>query len=87
MYRLSNVMSLRHHAAEGDVREDYVQPTVQQYAVPTTPIYMGYGSYLGYNYDTVIVPGHFDKTREVFIQTSLFDASNGKAVLNRLFTA
>lgn len=63
-----------------DVREDYVQPTVQQYAVPTTPIYMGYGSYVGYNYDTVIVPGYFDKTREVFIQTSLFDASNGKAV-------
>lgn len=63
-----------------EVREDYLPPTMQQYPIPSTPIYMGYGSYVGYNYDTVIVPGYFDKTREVFIQTSVFDASNGKAV-------
>jgi hypothetical protein len=28
----------------------------------------------------VILPGYFDKNREVFVQTSVFDASNGKAV-------
>lgn len=62
-----------------EVREDYIPPTAHQ-VVPTTPIYMGYGPYIAYNYESVIVPGYFDKTREVYIQTSVFDASNGKAV-------
>ncbi|MBQ0753755.1 MAG: hypothetical protein KBT87_05475 [Gammaproteobacteria bacterium] len=63
-----------------DVRENYVLPTMQQHVIPSTPLFMGYGAHVGYHYDTVILPGYFDKNREVFVQTSVFDASNGKAV-------
>jgi|GEM_PF-417513 len=63
-----------------EVRDHYVEPATQQAPVPTAPVYMGFGPYLGYHYDSVMTPGYFEQQREVFVQSSLFDASNGQPV-------
>lgn len=63
-----------------EVREQYVSPRIQEMPVPTTPVYMGFGSYVGYQHETVVTPGYFDKQRQVFVQASLFDASTGTPV-------
>ncbi len=63
-----------------EVRETYVEPVAQPSPVPTAPVYMGFGPYLGYQYDTVMTPGYFEKHRQVFVQSSLYDAGDGSPV-------
>ncbi|MDX1457821.1 MAG: hypothetical protein R3276_09540 [Marinobacter sp.] len=61
-----------------EVREEYVAPQANQVAVPT--VEPRFGPYVGYHYDTVVTPGYFTSHREVFVQTSLFDAQTGHVV-------
>lgn len=63
-----------------EVRDHYVAPVAQAAPAPSGPVYMGFGPYMGYNYDTVMTPGYFEQQREVFVQSSLFDTSNGNPV-------
>lgn len=62
---------------KNEVREQYIAPQVNQVAVPSN---MGFGPYVGYHYDTVLMPGYFSSQREVYVQTSLFDAASHDAV-------
>ena len=63
-----------------EVREQYVEPVAVASPTPTAPVYMGFGPYVGYQYDTVMTPGYFSKQRELFVQSSLYDANTGQPV-------
>ena len=63
-----------------EMREEYIPPHVQEMPIPTTPVYMGFGPYVGYQYDTVVTPGYFEKQRQVYVQGSMFDAKTGTPV-------
>ena len=59
-------------------RTEYTAPRVEQTPVPAAPYYMGFGNYVGYGYQTVIMPGEVREIREFFLQTSVYDVSSGK---------
>ena len=63
-----------------ETRDEYVLPRVSQSPVPSSPVHMGLGPYVGYQQDTVIAPGYFSRQREVYVQTSLFDTGSQKPV-------
>ena len=61
-------------------RTEYTPPRVEQTPVPAAPYYMGFGSYVGYGYQTVIMPGEVRELREYFLQTSVYDVASEKPV-------
>ncbi|MBQ0752727.1 MAG: hypothetical protein KBT87_00445 [Gammaproteobacteria bacterium] len=63
-----------------EVREDYVPPQKEIAAMSVTPYYMGYGAYIGYNYQTMYTPGYFVKEQAYYVQSNLFDVSTEKSV-------
>ena len=63
-----------------DVRQDYVPPRNDLVAVGNVPYFMGYGTYVGYHYETVYTPGYVTSRTDYYVQTMLFDANTGKAV-------
>ena len=63
-----------------DKRTEYGPPQVEQTPVAVSPYFMGYGSYVGYGYQTVVSPGELREVHEYFLQTSLYDASTSQPV-------
>lgn len=63
---------------DNDVRDQYTPPQVNQVAIPV--VEPRFGSYVGMQYDTVMMPGYFTSQQEVYVQTMLFDVATGKAV-------
>lgn len=63
---------------DNSVREEYTPPQVNQVAIPV--VEPRFGNYVGMQYDTVMMPGYFSSQQEVYVQTTLFDASTGQAV-------
>ena len=61
-------------------RTEYTAPRVEQTPVPAAPYYMGFGNYVGYGYQTVIMPGEVREIREFFLQTSVYDVASEKPV-------
>lgn len=63
-----------------EVRQDYVPPQKDIAAMSVTPYYMGYGAFIGYNYQTMYTPGYFVKEQAYYVQSNLFDVSSEKPV-------
>jgi len=63
-----------------EVRENYVPPQQDIAAMSVTPYYMGYGAFIGYNYQTMTTPGYFVKEQAYYVQSNLFDVSSEKSV-------
>lgn len=63
-----------------DRRTEYGPPQVEQTPMPVSPYFMGYGSYVGYGYQTIVSPGELREVNEYFLQTSLYDAASAKPV-------
>lgn len=63
-----------------EMRQEYEPPTREYVAVANVPYFMGYGAYVGYHYQTVYTPGYITEEQNYFVQSSLFDATNGKRV-------
>lgn len=63
-----------------EVRQEYEPPSREYIGVTTTPYFMGYGAYIGYQYQSVYTPGYMTEEQDYYVQSSLFDASNGKRV-------
>ena len=61
-------------------RTEYTAPRVEQTPVPAAPYYMGFGNYVGYGYQSVILPGEVREIREFFLQTSVYDVASTKPV-------
>lgn len=63
-----------------EVREDYVPPQNTIAAASVTPYYMGYGAFIGYNYQTMYTPGYLVKEQAYYVQSNFFDVGSEKSV-------
>ncbi|EKF73418.1 hypothetical protein A11A3_13735 [Alcanivorax hongdengensis A-11-3] len=63
-----------------DERDEYVPPQVDYVPMTAAPMYLGYGPYVGYNYNAIYQPGYYQNTRDYYLQSQLYSVQTGKPV-------
>ncbi|MCG8393566.1 MAG: hypothetical protein MI745_10825 [Pseudomonadales bacterium] len=61
-------------------RDEYVPPTVDYMPMPSAPMYLGYGPYVGYSYSAVYEPGYYHNATDYYLQTQLYSVESKKPV-------
>jgi hypothetical protein len=61
-------------------RSEYVPPQVDYVPVPSAPMYLGYGPYVGHSYGAIYQPGYYHNAKDYYLQTQVYSVERKRPV-------